>query len=198
MKKTLLALVVVAMASLIQGQGAIWSSTDFYKGKGPNQSLSLTTPKLQVWLFGVNHRELDEIDLGTTVALKGGKWYVSGYWVHMPTYRQQFLLPWVTYVDRLPGNGTIVVNLAEYVPLNGGKLAFYCSETTATWPVNRKVDIGLTASLFKMENDSSWPIKLGPMIKVRLDSKKQLVVRYQPTVDGSREARLRVELSCSF
>lgn len=192
-----LIITLVALIGNVHAQNTAWSCTDFYRGQAPYQSLSITTPQIQVWLFGVNRPELDEVDLGTTIALKGGKWYLSGYFAHFPSYKQDYLLPWLTYVDKI-GNGTFVVNAAEYLPLNHGKAAFYSSETTVTWPVNRKIDLGLTASLFKMENDRSWPIKFGPIVKVRLDSATKVIVRYQPTTDGSRAPRLRLELSRSF
>lgn len=199
MKKiiTLVVMLVVLVVSAQSQDNSFWSCTDFYRGQAPYQSLSITTPQIQVWLFGVNRPELDEIDLGTTIVLKGGKWYLSGYFAHFPSYKQEYLLAWLTYVDQI-GNGLLVVNAAEYLPLNGGELAFYSSETTVTWPVNRKVDLGLTASLWKGESTRGWPIKFGPIVKVRLDSSTKMIVRYQPTINGSREPRLRLELSRSF
>jgi hypothetical protein len=193
----LVATLAFAGTALARAQdNKFWTSSDFNRSGFYNQNISLTTPNFQVWAFGINKPEIDEINLGTTVALEGGKWYLSGYYVHLPAYKQQYFLPWLTYVDKI-GDGWAVVNLAEYIPLNGGEFAFYSSESTVIWPVGQKLELGATASLYKGASVNDWPVLLGPIARYQLDTRNALTVRYQHGF-GSREPRLRIELATKF
>jgi len=148
---------------------------DFIHGE-TSLTIAVITPSIEFFALGYNTRHKD-LEVGKLFPVKGGKFLVGGYLVSFPDTNKYFLLPWVVYNDKF-GKAQLNVNLAQYVPLNGGPRIFFSTESSLVYPIGKKFELGISGS-FARVNGGETPFSIGPTLRYKLKN-SILKINYQP------------------
>ena len=165
---------------------------DFIDGE-TSLTAAVITPSIEFFALGYNTNHKD-LEIGKLFPIKGGKFLVGGYAVVFPDTDKYFLLPWIVYNEKF-GKARLNVNLAQYVPLNGGPRIFFSTDSSLVYPLGEKFELGLSTS-FARVNGGETPFSLGPTLRYKLKN-NILKVNYQPfaanpplSVFGGRSSNL--------
>ena len=168
----LAATILAAVVAIAQGSKTdsrpnitLFQRVDLIEGvKQPAHSTGLTAGRWELYCLSWN-TEKAEINLGGKLCSLGSGLALNGYLTRTEQDGKLHLLPWLAYRGRF-GSAKLSVDVAEYMPLNGGKHIIYIPEASLRWAVAHNLDLGLVASVTKVEGKPA-PIRLGLTARFR-------------------------------
>lgn len=180
MKKTILALLaalVIGGTTATAQEGTLIHRIDMSRGSDPYHTTAIMTDRgWEFWAFGSNSYDLIDLEFGRLYPI-GSKLLVGGYAVYWPSSKKFFALPWATYSDQFLG-GTATINMAAYLPVNGGPRILFSDSSSLMWQDKRGNAVGLSASYWQFDRDPAT-LRVGPAVSLRLNSTTTLKLSYQ-------------------
>jgi hypothetical protein len=192
-------LLVIAMAIVSQPAGAQTTLTqrvDMSREAKPYYTAGVVLENgWELWGFGYTHAQTADLEVGKLIPV-GEKLFLGGYGVLWPDSGKVYLLPWAVYTDRVLG-GTLSLNLATYLPLNGGPRILFSDNSTLVWRDRRGNGIGLSGALWSQEGTKPT-LRIGPQLELVYRA-TTLKVNYQPLyLTGSGPGVARIEVVQKF
>ena len=196
MNKALIA-VIAAFAVSVSASAptTVIYRTDMSRGNQPYQTAALLLANgWEAWFFGANDPKLLDIEIGRLYT--GGKnCNIGGYGTYWPDSGKLFLIPWVSYNDKLAG-GDLSLNLGWFAPLNGGPRITFCDESTLLWHA-KKFDYGLVLSHWHYQG-SMPTTRIGPTVRFNAGN-VDVKINYQPVfLSGNGSPTWRLEITHRF
>jgi hypothetical protein len=175
---------------------SLFQRVDFIEGSSqPAYSSGILTGKWELYYLAWNTRQ-QEVNLGGQLYRLSKQLVLNGYLTEYPKTGQLFMLPWLSYRDVL-GSTKLSIDVAEYLPLNGGKYILYIPEASARWPVTSGLDFGVVASVTQV-SDGPAPIRLGFTSRFR-SGDYNFKLNIQPwSIHGEAPARVRFQVIKAF
>lgn len=195
--KTLATLLLVALVtSHAVAQRTLIHRIDMSRSNEPyHVTAILLDSGWEFWAFASTRSELLDLEVGRLYPL-GKKLLVGGYATYWPDSKEWFGIPWVSYNDSVAG-GQLNVNLAAYIPLNGGPRILFSDETTLVWQ-SKTFNYGVVVSYWKFGDDTAT-IRLGSTFRFAVGKTTNLKINYQPLfLAGQGQPNWRIELSQRF
>ncbi len=194
MKALLSVLVSFVLVMPAFGQTTLIQRVDMSHGNQPYYtSAVLLSSGWELWGFGHTHAATRDLEVGKLLPVNK-KLLLGGYGVLWPDSGKAFAMPWATYNDKI-GSAALNLNLAAYLPVNGGPTILFSDESSLVW-FTRHQDwgVGAVASYWAEERISPM-LRLGPTIRWS-HGDTSVKVNYQPfyTV-GKGEPTWRFEVS---
>jgi len=142
--QVVLSLVILAVASTASAQVTTFHYVDFGRGMKPFDANAVFTKYGEFWSFGRNDLEYGRL---WDAAKHGDRTLrLGGYVAYIRSTGKWYVLPWVYTGGSLAG-GHYDVNLADYVPLNGGHHRLFSDDSSLMWGKNWKAGVSITGSL---------------------------------------------------
>lgn len=187
----ILALCGIAPAS---AQGQVISRIDSYRGSSPSYTNAIIYPEFEVWLFTFPTQPDIEVGRLWPVYQKDGlSLSAGGYGVWWPESQDWFIMPSI-YALYEKGRWQASTDLMYYWPLTGGPSILFTDEAWVGYRVDKRLRIGLTGSFFLTEW-GSLSAGIGPGVKLDIDKRTTLGVRYLFGVEGSDSIRVQINRS---
>lgn len=194
--KTAVVVGLLLFAVSANAQTTAYTRFDGYRGSSPTYAIGVVRPELEFWAFTLP--TFPDLEIGKLFSVPAGKNFTvlaGGYAVSWPNAKQYFALPWV-YAQASEGSTKLTVQLASYLPVNGGPTIFFSDESSVTYSLSKKLDAGVAAAFWNQPG-SRLPLRFGPVIKAQLSKNVGLSAR--ALLFGGRAAdSFRLELTTSF
>lgn len=200
-----LTLVIAFFLALVASAAAqdttLYQRFEFSRGTDPYHVTALFTKEgWEVWAFGDTSRQgnLLDVEVGHPIAQFGKHCTLLGYAVLWPTSNKWFAIPWLNYTGTLPGRADYSLNLAGYLPVNGGPHILFSDGSHIMWRDLKGNGIGMAGFLWNQQGFAST-LRLGVQADVVVSKTLSLTFGYQPFyLQGAGNPVFRVESTFKF
>lgn len=150
---------------------------DGMHGNQPTYTLGIMMPEIELW--GFTFPSAPDIEIGrlwrvykhSDITLSAGVY--GTYWTNPQQY---FAEPWI-HAELTRGKLGLTIDVASYLPLNGGPTVLYADEIFAGYKVSPQLTTGL-ASAFWSQSGTNTTWGVGPGIKYSPSKRDTIGVRY--------------------
>lgn len=196
MLKAVLSLVLAALLAAPCVAQTVVHRTDVVKGEKPyNVTGVITKQGWEFWAFGYTTPDALDLEFGHLYVV-GEDWLLGGYLVWWPEQNKYFLLPWVTFQHQLAG-GTVKLEVACYLPGNGGPTIFLVNELSWMTPIGDGFSAGPVAITTHPER-TKWSVPVGLGVRYQKGA-TSVKFNWQPITLGEKGPhQMRLEISQGF
>ena len=145
---------------------------------------AVLTPQLELWAYAAQTKDAD-LETGRLYQIPSPKKTLvlaGGYYAYWADGRKSFAEPYLV-LGVTVGRVKLAADGGSYLPLNGGPTVHYVNEASAMAPLDRKVQVGLAASLWYQ--DGVTTTRIGLKASANLGGGVSLTTRYLVGTSGA-------------
>lgn len=186
----LLGLVLLAAPMAVQAGDALVTRVDAGVGRTPGYSIGyILADGPEFWSFA-NGSDLEIGRLWSVYGSKHSFVLLGGYAALWPDADELFFVPWMS-AGAWKGRIKASVDVAGYLPVNGGPTALLLSDAFVGYRVTGRVALGVGSGVFQV-SDYLKGVPIGPSVKVAVDKRTNLQARYLFGESGQNSFRLQI------